>query len=127
MSISKSLSNFFPHQPNKQQTELFLSLDIFINNKDQDSCFILKGYAGTGKTTAVSALVNVLRNNKTNVVLLAPTGRAAKVLANYSGSLASTIHKKIYRKKSATNPELIFSLSPNIHKNTIFIVDEASM
>lgn len=127
MSISKSLHNFFPHQPNKQQSNLFLSLDAFINNKDEDSCFILKGYAGTGKTTVVSALVNVLKNNKVNVVLLAPTGRAAKVLTNYSGALASTIHRKIYRKKTANNPNLVFSISPNLHKDTIFIVDEASM
>jgi exodeoxyribonuclease-5 len=127
MSITLALQKYFPHQANAQQQELFVQLDNFVNNKDEDSCFILKGYAGTGKTTVISALVNALRAKRINVVLLAPTGRAAKVISSYSGLMAATIHRKIYRKKIAGSIDMSFSLAPNLQKNTFFIVDEASM
>lgn len=90
-------------------------------------CFVLKGYAGTGKTTIISTIVKAIPSLRMNTVLLAPTGRAAKVVSSYSGQPASTIHRKIYRKKVAGTPDMDFELADNMHKNTLFIVDEASM
>ncbi len=127
MAILESLIKQFPHQPNQGQEDLFRKLADFIQHKNNDSCFILKGYAGTGKTTVISTLVNVLKQYNRDVVLLAPTGRAAKVLSGYSGESASTIHRKIYKKKVALSLDTSFGLSYNTHKNSIFIVDEASM
>lgn len=127
MSIAHDLAKIFPHLPNPQQLYLFEKLDQFLQLKTNDSCFILKGYAGTGKTTVISALIKLLPKYQIKTVLLAPTGRAAKVLSLYSKKEASTIHRKIYRKKSAFAPEMHFNLSPNLHKNTLFIIDEASM
>jgi ATP-dependent exoDNAse (exonuclease V) alpha subunit len=89
--------------------------------------FLLKGYAGTGKTTTISTFVNTLSSAGKKAVLLAPTGRAAKVIAVYSKRPAFTIHKKIYFPKKQTNGSVDFVLQPNKHRNTIFIVDEASM
>ena len=93
----------FPHEPNGQQLELFKMLDKFLQAGNGDECFILKGYAGTGKTTVLGALTKALRGYNLKYVLLAPTGRAAKVITAYSGRKAFTIHKRIYRKKSALN------------------------
>src|ERR1700679_144200 len=93
----------FPHEPTNQQLELFGKLHTFLVSSDSDECFILKGYAGTGKTTVLGALVKALRAYNFKSVLLAPTGRAAKVITAYSGRKAFTIHKKIYRKKTAFN------------------------
>lgn len=87
--------------------------------------FLLKGYAGTGKTSLISALIRYLQANQLDCVLMAPTGRAAKVLASYSGHTAYTIHKTIYRKGAGENGG--FSLNWNRHRNAVFIVDEASM
>ncbi len=92
-----------------------------------EQLFVLKGYAGTGKTSLVSALVKALPAAKKQAVLMAPTGRAAKVLSNYSGQQAFTIHKKIYRRLSTGEGGSRFIVQPNIHHNTLFIVDEASM
>ena len=89
--------------------------------------FLLKGYAGTGKTTLVSALVKSLWPVGKKVVLLAPTGRAAKVLSSYSGKKALTIHKKIYWMKTNSKGNTYVSLQKNKHTNTVFVVDEASM
>lgn len=114
-----------PFEPNKQQEELLELLGRFIVSTDGEKVFLLKGYAGTGKTSVVSALVRTLNNLKQKTVLLAPTGRAAKVLSGYSGSSAYTIHKKIYRQKSMS--EFQFGLDRNLSPNTLFIVDEASM
>lgn len=99
----------------------------FATNDKRDEVFLLKGYAGTGKTTLVSALVEALPSLHKSFVLLAPTGRAAKVIAGYSGKQAQTIHRKIYVPKKASGGGIRFSLLPNKHKNTIFFVDEASM
>ena len=99
----------------------------FMGDREKLCTFLLKGYAGTGKTTLISAFIRLLEQLKINTVLLAPTGRAAKVLSNYSGHRASTIHKCIYRKKSTSDPSSSFSLNFNSYKNTVFIVDEASM
>nr|WP_221284673.1 AAA family ATPase [Mucilaginibacter sp. SP1R1] len=107
--------------------ELFNRLHQFLLSNDGDECFILKGYAGTGKTTVLGALVKALREYKYKAVLLAPTGRAAKVITNYSGRKAFTIHKRIYRKKSALNLDEGFAIADNLASDTLFIVDEASM
>ena len=89
--------------------------------------FVLKGYAGTGKTTIIGVLVKNLWEAQKNAVLLAPTGRAAKVISNYSNKEAFTIHKKIYAPRAEKNGKMSFVLAPNKHKKTLFIVDEASM
>ncbi len=102
-------------------------LSNFAASNSSNSCFLLKGYAGTGKTTLISSLVKTLISNKVKVVLLAPTGRAAKVLSHYSGFPAYTIHKWIYRQKSMRDAVGRFDLDKNLAKNCVFIVDEASM
>jgi len=117
----------FPHEPTGQQLELFDRLDTFLLSDNGDECFILKGYAGTGKTTVLGALVQALKYYNYKSVLLAPTGRAAKVITNYSGRKAFTIHKRIYRKKSALNIDDAFRLADNLATDTLFIIDEASM
>jgi ATP-dependent exoDNAse (exonuclease V) alpha subunit len=121
------ISKSFPYEPTPQQQELFGKLHTFLLSDDGDECFILKGYAGTGKTTVLSALVKALPNYNLKSVLLAPTGRAAKVITNYSGKKAFTIHKRIYRKKSALNVDESFMIADNLSANTLFIIDEASM
>jgi ATP-dependent exoDNAse (exonuclease V) alpha subunit len=123
----KELSKKFPFSPTQKQSELLNLLSGFIFNEEKDSLFLLKGYAGTGKTTTISAFVNALGSAGKKAVLLAPTGRAAKVIAVYSKRPAFTIHKKIYFPKKQANGSVDFVLQPNKHRNTIFIVDEASM
>ncbi len=125
--MSEHIQKVFPHEPTPQQLELFGKLHNFLLSDNGDECFILKGYAGTGKTTIVGALVKALRGYNFKSVLLAPTGRAAKVITAYSGRKAFTIHKKIYRKKTAFNVDEGFLLGDNLSDNTLFIVDEASM
>jgi exodeoxyribonuclease-5 len=127
MYIRDLIEQNFGNIPTAQQRDVFALLETFLTSIKDDDCFILKGYAGTGKTTLISALVKVLPKIKLKSVLLAPTGRAAKVISNYSGKKAFTIHKKIYRKKVAASPEMNFVLGDNIMENTLFIVDEASM
>jgi len=127
MRIQNLLIQQFAWSPTGQQKELFALLEEFLLTFNPASCFLLKGYAGTGKTSTISALVKVLPSLNKRVFLLAPTGRAAKVMSHYSGRKAYTIHKKIYRKKSASTIELDFVLAENQHENTLFIVDEASM
>jgi exodeoxyribonuclease-5 len=98
---------------------------VFDTNKD--SIYLLKGYAGTGKTSIIGTIVSNLWEVKKNAVLLAPTGRAAKVISNYAKKEAFTIHKKIYFPKKESGGGVKFVMQPNKHRNTIFIVDEASM
>jgi exodeoxyribonuclease-5 len=112
-------------EPTEQQQLLIEQLSKFLVLQHRDKVFLLKGYAGTGKTSMVSALVKSLHELEQKVVLLAPTGRAAKVLSHYSGQPAKTIHKHIYRQKSAA--DVAFVLDNNLHPHTLFIVDEASM
>ena len=121
------LSHQFGKTPTIKQQEAFHLLERFLLSGEERDCLLLKGYAGTGKTTLISALVKVLPKMQFKSVLLAPTGRAAKVMSNYSGKKASTIHKRIYRKKQAMSPDMYFSLAQNVSEDTIFIVDEASM
>ncbi len=99
----------------------------FLMSPLQDAAFILKGYAGTGKTSLVGALVKTLGELNRKFVLLAPTGRAAKVFSRYAGHSAYTIHRKIYRQKTFSNETDNFVMGDNLLKNTLFIVDEASM
>jgi len=113
--------------PTSGQVELSLKLAEFIADSDQDAVFILRGYAGTGKTTMLSSLVKTFAVFKFRSVLLAPTGRAAKVLSGYSGHNAYTIHKSIYRQQSSSDGMGRFVLNKNLFRDTFFIVDEASM
>jgi len=117
----------FPFQPTVKQNIVLQQLAEFIFSQAPNLLYVLKGYAGTGKTTIVGAIVTNLWKAKKSAVLMAPTGRAAKVISNYSGKEAFTIHKKIYFPKKEKNGGVKFVLQPNKHKNTIFIVDEASM
>ena len=121
------LQNVFPHTPTVLQEELLFQFSDFLFQNDVHSLFLLKGYAGTGKTTSISTIVNTLWQTGKKAVLLAPTGRAAKVIANYSERDAHTIHKKIYHPKRVKNGKINFVLKKNTHINTIFFVDEASM
>ncbi len=120
------LKRNFPFEPTSKQDIFFQMIAEFVQKPKRNELFVLKGYAGTGKTTIISTFVNQLRKIAKNSVLLAPTGRAAKVISNYSGRGALTIHKKIYFP-NVKSGNVNFTLQPNKHKNTIFIVDEASM
>jgi len=117
----------FPFEPTLKQNIVLNQLSEFIFDKQPNALYLLKGYAGTGKTTIVGTIVTNLWKAKKSAVLMAPTGRAAKVISNYSGKEAFTIHKKIYFPKKEKNGGVKFVLQPNKHKNTLFIVDEASM
>lgn len=123
----KELLNKFSYHPTIKQSKLFSLLAEFLFSKNEKSLFLLKGYAGTGKTTTISTLVSSLNKINKKSVLLAPTGRAAKVISVYSKKQAFTIHKKIYFPKKMPNGSVDFVLKNNKHTNTIFIVDEASM
>ncbi len=114
------------HSPTESQEKLLHYLPDFILSRSE-SVLLLKGYAGTGKTTLISSLVNTLEGIGIESVLMAPTGRAAKMISSYSGHKAYTIHKKIYRQKSSADAFGKFALDRNFHSNTFFIVDEASM
>jgi exodeoxyribonuclease-5 len=132
MDLSRVISLLrkeFPYEPTEGQDKLLGELAVFltISWRQQNALFILRGYAGTGKTTVVKALAEVLPQIGKKTVLLAPTGRAAKVLSSYTKKAANTIHRKIYLAR--TNKDGLIDLKPqvNYHKHTLFIVDEASM
>lgn len=122
----KILIQSFPHTVTIKQDIALQLLSNFVLSQGNDQIFLLRGYAGTGKTTIVGALVQNLPRIRKRSVLLAPTGRAAKVISNYSAKQAYTIHKKIYFPKSDQG-SVSFALKENKHKDTVFIVDEASM
>jgi exodeoxyribonuclease-5 len=113
--------------PTDDQSDALKKIAGYICDNNNDVIFLMTGYAGTGKTSVISSIVKTLDMLRIRSVLLAPTGRAAKVLASYSGRQAFTIHKKIYRQKSSKDGVGNFSLDRNLHKDTFFIVDEASM
>jgi exodeoxyribonuclease-5 len=121
--LAKNLGNI----PTQDQSDCMGLLAGFVADNTNDVIFLLKGYAGTGKTSLIASLVITLDTLRQKSVLLAPTGRAAKVLHSYTGKEAWTIHRKIYRQKSATDGIGKFVLDRNLHKDTYFIVDEASM
>jgi ATP-dependent exoDNAse (exonuclease V) alpha subunit len=128
-SISSIIRTKFPYEPTLGQIRLFSLLDdLMPDSKNQIDTLLVRGYAGTGKTTVISAMVNVLPLFNLNFTLLAPTGRAAKVISSYSGKKAYTIHKLIYRQVAdPKSGELKFKRQKNYFKKTVFIVDEASM
>ena len=121
------LKSDFPHTVTPKQDITLQLLAKFVLSPKKDLTFLLKGYAGTGKTTLIGTLVKNLWKAQMSFVLLAPTGRAAKVITNYSGKQALTIHKKIYLPKSDKGSKVVFNLQKNKARNVVFIVDEASM
>jgi ATP-dependent exoDNAse (exonuclease V) alpha subunit len=126
LEFYKSLKNAFPFETTLQQDVFFQHISAFLTQENQ-GVFVLKGYAGTGKTSVVTTLVNALPNTNKQAVMLAPTGRAAKVMSAYAGKNAFTIHKRIYFPKKGKSGQIGFVLQPNKFKNTVFIVDESSM
>ncbi len=128
-SVISTLVQEFPYDPTGGQRRLMGNLAVFLTLgwKKTNALFVLKGYAGTGKTTVVKALVNVLPKMGKRIVLMAPTGRAAKVLSSYTGLPAHTIHRKIYFAWTSKEGNIVMRLQKNYHKHTLFVVDEASM
>ena len=125
--LSRQITQNFPYDPTEDQVLALNFLSNFLLSEESDSLLLLKGYAGTGKTSLVGALVKTMAELKQKSILLAPTGRAAKVFSGYAGQKAFTIHKKIYRQKAFSNEPTGFHPADNLHKDTLFIVDEASM
>ncbi|WP_405377671.1 ATP-dependent RecD-like DNA helicase [Nonlabens sp. Asnod3-A02] len=117
----------FPFKPTNEQDRALEYLADFILDKNKDRLFMLRGYAGTGKTTLTSTIVKSIWKLKMNCVLLAPTGRAAKVISNYANKQAATIHREIYYPKGQGSGGVQFTLKQNKHRNALFVVDEASM
>ena len=126
-AISSFLEKNFGFVPTASQEAWFPAIAAFLANQENNSVFIFKGYAGTGKTTLVAYLAQHLQTLRFKWVLMAPTGRAAKILSHYAGQKAFTIHKQIYFPKSNSRGGIQFQLKPNRFTKTIFIVDEASM
>lgn len=124
--LNKIKENFVFEPTPQQQTALDKIADFLFSRKEEE-LFLLKGFAGTGKSSLIGALVKTMTEFKQKTVLLAPTGRAAKVFANYSNHPAFTIHKKIYRQERFSDDYGHFGLMDNLHKDTLFVVDEASM
>ena len=125
--LERQIKEFFPYLPTLEQENAIKKLSGFLCSPKEGLVFLLRGYAGTGKTSLVGALVRALDELKQKSVLLAPTGRAAKVFALYAEHPAFTIHKKIYRQKSFSGEMDNFSLNDNLTTHTLYIVDEASM
>lgn len=126
--LAEKMAQQLKFAPTSCQDALFIKLAQFVTgNPTEQWLMLVSGYAGTGKTTAIAAFIAVLKEFKHKYVLLAPTGRSAKVLANYTGTGAKTIHKQIYRQKSLKDGVGQFSLDMNKSRDTVFIVDEASL
>ena len=121
------LSQSFGFEPTEGQAIALYHLSAFLLSQKENPTYILRGYAGTGKTSLVKALVRTLPSIGMRYVLMAPTGRAAKVLSSYTGQPASTIHRKIYQAKAFPDGSVLIARAENKAKNTLFIVDEASM
>ena len=124
--LTAKIRENFGFEPTSEQSETISMMGDFLMSRRGMELFLLCGYAGTGKTTLVGALVKTLVELNQPIVLMAPTGRAAKVFSSYAGQPAYTIHKRIYRQKSLTD-DTTFSLNVNLSKHTLFVVDEASM
>ncbi len=124
--VASKIRDNFGFAPTEEQSAAIDLVGEFLSSREGMELFLLRGYAGTGKTSLVGALVKTLVQLSQPVVLMAPTGRAAKVFSSYAGQPAYTIHKRIYRQRSITDTET-FSLNVNLSKHTLFIVDEASM
>ncbi|MDR2041829.1 MAG: AAA family ATPase [Tannerella sp.] len=125
--MAGQMARFFPFRPTEEQAEAIRQLADFLTSEDPLGLLLLKGYAGTGKTSLIGATVKALNEFRQKNILMAPTGRAAKVLARYAGQNAFTIHRKIYRKKAFSNDFEGFSPAANLHVDTLFFVDEASL
>ncbi len=125
--IQQLIFDEFQFEPTDDQSQLIESLGSFVYQLRKPEIFVMKGYAGTGKTSVVGALVRAMPKIRVRTVLMAPTGRAAKVLSKYSKHSAFTIHKKIYKTFTDPNGGTKTILQKNTYKNTLFIVDEASM
>lgn len=126
-TVAQRILSRFPHVPTQGQREACSLMSQFLYCRDPRSAILLRGYAGTGKTSLVAALIKTLPELHVNTLLLAPTGRAAKVLSSYSGSPAFTIHKKIYMTATDAAGGIRTVRAINRHAHTLFIVDEASM
>jgi exodeoxyribonuclease-5 len=127
MKVEEQLFSYLPFAPNEGQQLAIKLMLSFLSENSPRSAFVLKGYAGTGKTSLTRALVEWSRAGAMEVRLLAPTGRAAKVLSAYTAHPAFTIHKEIYVLRSSPDGRPFFALKNNFAKNTLYIVDEASM
>ncbi len=125
--LEQQIKENFRYEPTFEQDLAIKTLSEFLTSSKKEGICILRGYAGTGKTSLIGALVKTMDNLKQKSVLLAPTGRAAKVFSLYAEHPAYTIHKKIYRQKSFSNDLTNFTLNENLHQHTLFLVDEASM
>ena len=125
--LAQQIKTNFPYKPTLEQEKVVKKLADFLFCRNSETLFLLRGYAGTGKTSLIGALVKTLDQLHQKCILLAPTGRAAKVFAHYAGHSAYTVHKKIYRQRSFSNEMDNFSINENLHQHTLFIVDEASM
>ncbi len=125
--IESQIYNNFQFEPTFEQKKIIFSLSQFLTSTDFHSVFLLNGYAGTGKTTIIAALVKTLNSLNIKSELLAPTGRAAKVMSQYCNKASATIHRKIYRKKNSGDLFSKYSLNFNRSNDTIYIIDEASM
>lgn len=127
LRFSEAVLQALPFEPTQGQWEAISNIHRFLTTPQQDAIFILKGYAGTGKTSLIAALVKALQPSPFHTLLLAPTGRAAKVLSTYAGKVATTIHRKIYRYAPGEDGGGNFGLNANAMKNTLIIVDESSL
>ena len=127
LDLFGQLTQSFGFEPTEGQSIVLYHLSAFLLSQKENPTYILRGYAGTGKTTLVKALVKTLPMIGMKYVLMAPTGRAAKVLSNYTGQNASTIHRRIYHAKAMPDGSIRIARAENKSKNTLFIIDEASM
>ncbi|KAA6349545.1 ATP-dependent RecD-like DNA helicase [termite gut metagenome] len=125
--LERQIKEYFSYHPTSEQEIALKSLSEFLLSSSKDEAFVLRGYAGTGKTSLMGALVKTMDKLQQKTVLLAPTGRAAKVFSTYAKHPAYTIHKKIYRQRTFSNEMNNFSINNNLSTHTLFIVDEASM
>lgn len=124
--LASQIWEHLPFEPTQRQIALMAVLTDFVNSRDQRDVLILNGYAGSGKTSMMAALIKAMSARGKKTVTLAPTGRAAKVAADFAGGKASTIHRHIFRPESDA-PDARFVLAPNMSRDTIYIVDEASL
>ena len=127
MSLQQHIQKEFPYAPTADQIEAIRRFSVFVEQGSSSSVFLLKGYAGTGKTTLIASWLKPLQRLGYKVVLMAPTGRAAKVMSSYAKAKANTIHKRIYFAQQNKQGGIQFTLQKNKFRKTVFIVDEASM
>lgn len=125
--LNEKMAQRLGSTPTPCQERLFETLSSFVTGETDSRIMVVNGYAGTGKTSAIAALISVMTEFGQNMLLMAPTGRAAKVLSNYTSIRARTIHKQIYRQKSMREGTGVFTLDINHNRDTIFIIDEASL